>query len=140
MSRSTTNSAALRVRECGLGLPTTAIVLTRSVNNTTEMRFDGIGNPVPGCGHPILTYHHGGNGCSITGGYVYRGTAVPAARGRYFYGDYCSGIVWSLRVEGGKAVDNRREGQVANLSSFGQAANGELYLVSLDGDIYRLAP
>lgn len=89
---------------------------------------------------PILTYHHGGNGCSITGGYVYRGTAVPAARGRYFYGDYCSGIVWSLRVEGGKAVDNRREGQVANLSSFGQAANGELYLVSLDGDIYRLAP
>jgi hypothetical protein len=64
---------------------------------------------------------------------------VPAARGRYFYGDFCSGIVWSLRVEGGKAVDNRRETNIGSLSSFGEGANGDLYAVSLDGDIYRLA-
>ena len=45
---------------------------------------------------PIHEYGHG-EGCSVTGGYVYRGSAVPAARGRYFFGDYCSGSVWSLR-------------------------------------------
>jgi glucose/arabinose dehydrogenase len=87
---------------------------------------------------PVLVYRHGGNGCSITGGYVYRGSSVPAAAGRYFYGDYCSGKIWSLRISGGKAVDNRQEGQVGSLSSFGQAANGDLYAVSLDGGIYRL--
>jgi glucose/arabinose dehydrogenase len=88
---------------------------------------------------PIQVYRHGGNGCSVTGGYVYRGRSVAPARGRYFYGDYCSGIVWSLRVEGGKAVDNRRETRISSLSSFGEAANGELYAVSLDGGLYRLS-
>jgi glucose/arabinose dehydrogenase len=88
---------------------------------------------------PIQVYSHGSNGCSVTGGYVYRGRAVPLARGRYFYGDFCSGIVWSLRIDGGRAVDNRRETRIGSLSSFGEAANGELYAVSLDGDLYRLA-
>ena len=87
---------------------------------------------------PILIYRHGSNGCSVTGGYVYRGSAVPLAKARYFYGDYCSGNVWSFRLVGGKAEDNRREGKVDSLSSFGQAANGELYAVSLNGSIYRL--
>jgi glucose/arabinose dehydrogenase len=89
---------------------------------------------------PIAVYKHTGGSCSVTGGYVYRGRAVPAARGRYFYGDYCSGTVWSLRQRNGKAVSLRREPfKVAGLSSFGEDANGELYLVSLDGSIYRLA-
>ncbi len=89
---------------------------------------------------PVTVYHHGSNGCSITGGYVYRGRAVPAAIGRYFYGDFCSGNVWSLRISDGKAVDNRREAQIGSLSSFGQGLNGDLYAVSLDGGLYRLAP
>ena len=89
---------------------------------------------------PITVYRHTGGNCSVTGGYVYRGRAVPAARGRYFYGDYCSGNVWSLRQRNGKAVSVRREPfRVSSLSSFGQDANGELYLVSLEGSIYRLA-
>ena len=50
---------------------------------------------------PVAQYSHA-HGCSITGGYVYRGTAVPAAAGRYFYGDYCSGTVWSLKLVGGR--------------------------------------
>jgi glucose/arabinose dehydrogenase len=89
---------------------------------------------------PIVEYRHG-PGCSVTGGYVYRGTAVPSARGRYFYGDYCSGAVWSLRVVGGKAVGVRREPFTVNgLSSFGEDAAGELYLMSVNsGDLYRLA-
>jgi glucose/arabinose dehydrogenase len=87
---------------------------------------------------PVHVYSHD-DGCSVTGGYVYRGGAVPAARGRYFYGDYCSGTVWSLRVSRGKAVDNRRESShIGGLSSFGEGTRGELYAVSLGGGIYRL--
>jgi len=87
---------------------------------------------------PIFEYGHG-EGCSVTGGYAYRGKAVPAAVGRYFFGDYCSGTVWSLRVAGGKAVGVRRELEVSSISSFGEGARGELYLVSHEGSIYRLA-
>jgi glucose/arabinose dehydrogenase len=89
---------------------------------------------------PVQVYSHAGGNCSVTGGYVYRGRAVPAARGRYFYGDYCSGKLWSLRISRGRAVDNRQEStNIGGLSSFGQAANGELYAVSLNGGLYRLS-
>jgi len=88
---------------------------------------------------PVAEYDHS-QGCSITGGYVYRGKSVPAARGRYFYGDYCSGAVWSLQVVRGRATGLRRERfRVSGLSSFGEDAAGELYLVSHGGEIYRLA-
>jgi glucose/arabinose dehydrogenase len=87
---------------------------------------------------PIAVYSHD-NGCSITGGYVYRGKAWPAVRGRYFYGDYCSGTIWSLKAVKGKLRSNRRESmRVSSLSSFGQDAAGELYAVSRDGQIYEL--
>ena len=89
---------------------------------------------------PIHEYGHG-EGCSVTGGYVYRGKDVPAAVGRYFFGDYCSGTVWSLRVAGGDATGVRREPfDVSSISSFGEGARGELYLVSHEGEIFRLAP
>jgi len=89
---------------------------------------------------PVQVYSHAGGNCSITGGYVYRGSAVPAAKGRYFYGDFCAGILWSLRISGGKAVDNHQEStHIGSLSSFGQGANGALYAVSLDGVLYRLS-
>ncbi|MGE5691669.1 MAG: PQQ-dependent sugar dehydrogenase [Pseudomonadota bacterium] len=85
---------------------------------------------------PTAVYSHG-VGCSVTGGFVYRGTAVPAARGRYFYGDFCSGIVWSLK-RGAKPLLRREGFKVENLSSFGEDAAGELYLASLNGTVYRL--
>jgi glucose/arabinose dehydrogenase len=89
---------------------------------------------------PIVEYDHS-LGCSVTGGFVYRGEEVPDARGHYFYGDYCSGIVWSFAVRDGKATDHKRHPfQVASLSSFGEDARGELYLLSLNGEIFRLAP
>jgi glucose/arabinose dehydrogenase len=88
---------------------------------------------------PIAEYPHA-QGCSVTGGYVYRGPSVAAAQGRYFYGDYCSGRVWSLRVAGGRATDLRLESfRVANLTSFGEDARGELYAVSGSGSIVKLA-
>ena len=88
---------------------------------------------------PVAQYSHD-HGCSITGGYVYRGANVAAASGRYFYGDYCSGTIWSLKMSGGKARGLRTEPfTVKSLSSFGEDAAGELYAVSQDGTIYRLA-
>jgi hypothetical protein len=87
---------------------------------------------------PITAYSHR-DGCSITGGYVYRGKAVPAARGRYFYGDYCEGTIWSLRAVKGKLRDVRREPfKVSGLSSFGEGATGELFAVGLGGGLYKL--
>jgi glucose/arabinose dehydrogenase len=88
---------------------------------------------------PIAVYANSEEGCSVTGGFVYRGSKVGAARGRYFYGDYCSGTIWSLKVVGGRARQLRREPfQVTNLTSFGEDARGELYLVAHGGTIYRL--
>ena len=91
--------------------------------------------------HPPVTEYSHSDGCSVTGGYVYRGKKVPAAAGRYFYGDYCSGIVWSFKPSGGTATGLRREPfSVKGLSSFAEASDGELYLTSVDsGDLYRLA-
>jgi glucose/arabinose dehydrogenase len=98
-------------------------------------------NPAGHLVSPIYVYSHE-DGCSVTGGYIYRGRAVAAARGRYFFGDYCSGTIWSTKIVGGKATDVRREPfQVESLSSFGEDVRGELYATSLSkGTVYRLSP
>jgi glucose/arabinose dehydrogenase len=89
---------------------------------------------------PVVEYSHS-LGCSVSGGYVYRGKAIPAAAGRYFYGDYCSGTIWSFKIAGGKARGLRKEPfSLKGLSSFGQDASGELYAMSVDsGDLMKLA-
>ena len=88
---------------------------------------------------PVVSYGRD-DGCTVVGGYVYRGPARRAERGRYVYGDYCSGIVWSFRIAGGKATQQRREPFriPGSLSSFGEDAAGELYATTLDGVVYRL--
>ena len=97
-------------------------------------------NPAGRLVFPVHEYGHEEENCSVTGGFVYRGSAVPEARGRYFFGDYCSGIVWSLRIAGGQAVDVRRETtRIPGLSTFGEDGRGELYAGSVTtGTIYRL--
>ena len=88
---------------------------------------------------PVYEYRHD-VGCSVTGGYVYRGRAIERVAGRYFFGDYCSGTIWSLRLVGGRAVDVRSESiRVPGLASFGEGPAGELYVTSDDGPVYRLA-
>jgi glucose/arabinose dehydrogenase len=88
---------------------------------------------------PVHAYNHDGGNCTVIGGYVYRGRAVPAARGRYFFGDYCSGIIWSLRIADGRAEDVRQESfKVPHLTSFGEDAAGELYLATDTGRILLL--
>jgi glucose/arabinose dehydrogenase len=87
---------------------------------------------------PIAVYPLNGH-CAVVGGFVYRGRAVRSAAGRYFYGDNCSGAVWSLRVIGGRARSIRRERfQLGGLSSFGEDARGELYAVTLNGRLWQL--
>jgi glucose/arabinose dehydrogenase len=88
---------------------------------------------------PVATYPLSGRSCAVTGGFVYRGRAVSAARGRYFYGDFCAGNVWSLTVARGRARVRSEPFQVDSLASFGEDVAGELYLVSLGGSVYRLA-
>jgi len=88
---------------------------------------------------PAYVYSHAENNCSVTGGYVYRGKAVAAAVGRYFFGDYCSGIISSLRIDGGAAADVRRESfSVPSLTSLGEDAAGELYFATDSGKIFKL--
>jgi len=89
---------------------------------------------------PVAVYSHS-QGCSVTGGYVYRGRSIISAHGRYFYGDYCSGTIWSLRTAKGKLVGavRREPFKIGNLSSFGEDAAGELYATSLDGTVYKLS-
>jgi glucose/arabinose dehydrogenase len=86
---------------------------------------------------PVFAYSHD-EGCSVTGGYVYRGRGVPAARGRYFFGDYCSGRIWSGTLSDGRLRVRREPFQVASLSSWGEDVRGELYAVSLEGRVYKL--
>ena len=92
---------------------------------------------------PVLDYPHGtGGGCSVTGGYVYRGTAIPALVGHYLYADYCTHFVRSFRFSGGQAIDRRdRTAQLdpgRNISSFGEDARGDLYILTLAGGLYRI--
>jgi glucose/arabinose dehydrogenase len=89
---------------------------------------------------PVYEYRHD-PGCTVIGGFVYRGAARPAERGRYVFGDYCSGRVWSFRVKGGEATGVRTEPfRISALSSFGEDAAGELYATSQDGGVvYRLS-
>ena len=95
---------------------------------------------------PVVEYDHQA-GCSVTGGYVYRGGLLPELAGTYFYGDYCTGIVRSFKILNGSAVDEKdwtaalrteAGGAMQGLSSFGLDAAGELYLVLLSGEVYRL--
>jgi glucose/arabinose dehydrogenase len=87
---------------------------------------------------PLTEYSHD-LGCSVTGGYVYRGETVrEQAWGRYFYGDYCSGRIWSLARSDGEVTRRGHPFQVRNLTSFAEDLAGELYALSRDGVIYQV--
>jgi glucose/arabinose dehydrogenase len=80
---------------------------------------------------PILDYGHTAGACSITGGYVYRGSAVPGIRGHYFYSDYCAGFLKSFRYSNGVAVDQKDWALTTSaVTSFGTDFAGELYVLS----------
>ena len=89
---------------------------------------------------PIAEYTHD-DGCSVTGGFVYRGAAVRhQAWGRYFYGDFCSGKIWSIAREGRRVSRRGHPFEVPDLTSFAEDLEGELYILSAGGTIFRLVP
>jgi glucose/arabinose dehydrogenase len=112
--------------------------------------FKDIGGEKPAANHePIYVYKHGGGpreGLSVTGGYVYRGSKVADLKGRYLFADYQNPRIWSFDPKNGKATgftDHTSElqpkgGRINLISSFGEDAEGELYLTDLSGAVYRI--
>jgi hypothetical protein len=87
---------------------------------------------------PVHQYDHS-LGCSITGGYVYRGAAFAQLQGTYIFGDYCSGTIWSLRRDAGGQWQSRELLQSGlSISSFGEDEAGELYVADLGGALYQV--
>ncbi len=91
---------------------------------------------------PVVDYENGDGGCAVTGGYVYRGSAISGFAGTYFYADYCGAWISSFRYAGGQLVDHWDWSQKlqtgGSISSFGEDARGEVYVVAHNGRIYRL--
>ncbi len=104
--------------------------------------------PASGCSTsgkrtPLVEYSHASNGrCAVTGGNVYRGSDIPALRGWYVYGDYCSGEVWAVSSTASKPAKPVRllgSGSGRLVSGFGENDAGELFLADLNGSVYRFA-
>jgi glucose/arabinose dehydrogenase len=105
--------------------------------------------PASGCNMagltlPLVEYNHN-EGCSITGGVVYRGCRLPGYLGTYFYGDFCTAFIRSFRMQNGAVVDRRDWTAplgrgVNSITSFGVDAEGEVYIVDQDGEVYKIVP
>ena len=125
---------------------TTAGVATRKLNfGWREFEGNACYNPgsgcaVPGYVPPVHVYSHSGSGggnCSVTGGYVYRGNDYPALQGQYLFADVCSGRIWALDAAAPGTATLVRD-TTQPIVSFGEAEDGELFLVSLNGTVYRI--
>jgi len=92
---------------------------------------------------PVLEYGHQSGRCSIIGGYVYRGSAIPGLEGVYLYGDYCSGEMFAVRTAPGGRVSGEPWLLLkthAHISSFGEDEQGEVYVLDHEGAVFQLAP
>ncbi|MDP3940242.1 MAG: PQQ-dependent sugar dehydrogenase [Deltaproteobacteria bacterium] len=111
-------------------------------------------NPPTGCDpggltDPIHEYVHPGGRCAVTGGAVYRGCAVPELQGTYFFADFCTAEIWSFRYDGATLTDFTDRTteldppgalSIASPVAFGEDGLGELYVVALNGEIYKIVP
>jgi len=102
-------------------------------------------NPATGCTDgslalPVLEYDHASGGCSVTGGYVYRGTRSRRLLGMYIYGDYCSGKIWgATRAANGTVTSRLLLDAPFSISTFGEGADGEIYVADYDaGKLYHI--
>lgn len=87
---------------------------------------------------PVWDYEHEGDVCSVTGGFVYRGSEIPDLVGAYIFGDFCSGQVWALSEDSGVWASEELLNTSYSISTFGEDPQGELYLADLAGAIYRI--
>ena len=90
---------------------------------------------------PAITYSHE-EGCSVTGGWVYRGSEIPELQGTYFYSDWCSQWIKSFKYVNGQVTEERDwtsdlGGPLGQINSFGQGGDGELYLVTHEGIVAK---
>ena len=100
--------------------------------------YDPVGcGPIENYTFPVWEYSHA-LGCSVTGGYVYRGGLFPAMTGIYFYSDFCSGRIWGLSFDGTNWQNIEYLDSALSVSSFGEDVNGEVYVVDFNGGVYRL--
>ena len=89
---------------------------------------------------PVHEYGHD-EGCSVTGGRVYRGEAIPELVGTYFYSDWCGGWLRSFRFDGSEAVDHAEWlTDLGQVNSFGVDSRGELYVLTWEGEVGRIVP
>jgi len=96
------------------------------------------GDLPPDAVDPVYDYSHRDGGCVVTGGYVYRGEAIPSLVGAYLFADFCVGALETLRIRDGVAEHAALGPRVQAIGAFGQDGRGELYAVSLNGEVYRL--
>ena len=89
----------------------------------------------------MIELTHADGNCSVTGGYVVRDPKLPGLTGQYVYGDFCKGQLRAAKLSAGSASGDRSLGlkTISQLSSFGEDALGRVYVISLDGPVYRLA-
>lgn len=120
----------------------------RCMEGTRCTGLDGCVCNSPELMGPIHEYTHSGGNCSVTGGYVYRGSAIPKLDGTYFFADFCSGNIWSFKWDGEKITEfkerkeelkpDQKGKSIRYITSFGQDADGELYILDKDGDIFKI--
>lgn len=97
---------------------------------------------------PIWNYSHS-SGCSVTGGAIYRGSAIPDLQGTYFFADYCTSKIWSLRYDGSNVYDYEDRTSeldpsggtsISSIVGFGEDAAGEIYICELNGEVFKIIP
>lgn len=94
---------------------------------------------------PIWEYSHS-YGCSVSGGAIYRGSAIASLQGTYFFADYCTNKIWSFRYDGSNVYDYQdrtseldpTSGSITSISGFGEDAAGEIYICDLNGEVFRI--
>jgi glucose/arabinose dehydrogenase len=96
------------------------------------------GKDKTGLSFPVIEYGHSNSNCSITGGYVYRGALLPDLTGKYIFGDYCSGMIWSLDHTDYQWSTSQLLKASISITSFGQGHDGEILVVDRGGTIYQL--
>lgn len=94
----------------------------------------------PGLQRPAISYPHESSVCSVIGGFVYRGQKIPEIQGQYFYSDYCDSWLRSFGFADGKVTDQHEwpVGELGSVTSFGEDSQGELYITTSSGRVYRI--
>jgi len=136
------SSGALWLGDVGQGAIEEISVIQRGANygwNITEgnLCYQSQNCLIDGLTFPVAVYGHSGGRCSVSGGVIYRGSEVPEVASNYLYGDFCSGEVWAMPVDGSSAPVIVASG-LGNIASFGVDAAGEVYVLRFGESIVRL--